>query len=332
MKALFILIFLVWSCFTAKSQDSNVLIGLDYPTYGIKIKANFPGETSDWARGYYVVNENNSQNFFGIGAIGGVVNGVSNLYYGWIGQDYNSAYMNFLPTGKIGIGTATPGAKLDVRGTVTKNNYGFVSPTVIFSSNDAPAVGTGGTIALGGKTGSSTPDFSFAFLTGAKESGEVNNYAGYFAIHTVSAGGNGETNSANYERFRIASNGNIGIGTATPKEKLSVNGNIRAQEIKVETTSWPDYVFEDDYKISPLTDIATYIKIHKHLPEIPSAKTVAADGVALGEMNKLLLKKIEELTLHLIQQNERLAEQEKRVLKQDEKIAQLSSLIENIKK
>ena len=128
------------------------------------------------------------------------------------------------------------------------------------------------------------------------------------------------------------SSGNVGIGTATPKEKLSVNGNIRAQEIKVETTSWPDYVFEDDYKISSLTDIATYIKIHKHLPEMPSAKTVAVDGVALGEMNKLLLKKIEELTLHLIQQNERLAEQEKRALKQDDKIAQLSSLIENIKK
>jgi len=123
--------------------------------------------------------------------------------------------------------------------------------------------------------------------------------------------------------------GNVGIGTVSPKERLSVNGNIRAHEIKVETSGWPDYVFADDYKISPLKDIATYIKLHKHLPEMPSAKTVAEDGIALGDMNKLLVKKIEELTLHLIDQNERLTKQERENI--DLKNAFLK-MIEQIKK
>jgi hypothetical protein len=99
--------------------------------------------------------------------------------------------------------------------------------------------------------------------------------------------------------------GNIGIGTLTPKEKLSVFGTVRAVEVKVESTNWPDYVFAKDYKIGTLTELEAYIKTNKHLPEIPSAAEAAKNGIALGEMNKLLLKKIEELTLHVIEMNKR---------------------------
>lgn len=95
-------------------------------------------------------------------------------------------------------------------------------------------------------------------------------------------------------------NGNLGIGTTMPKERLSVNGKIRAHEIKVETANWPDYVFEDDYKLMSLAELEKYIKTNKHLPEIPTAIEVKQNGIELGEMNRLLLKKIEELTLHLI--------------------------------
>ena len=104
----------------------------------------------------------------------------------------------------------------------------------------------------------------------------------------------------NDDYFNILTNGNIGIGTITPREKLSVNGNIRAREIKVEATNWPDYVFADGYNVGKLEELQSYIKVNKHLPEIPAAKEAQANGVALGEMNKLLLKKIEELTLYVI--------------------------------
>ncbi|TDQ11553.1 hypothetical protein [Pedobacter metabolipauper] len=99
-------------------------------------------------------------------------------------------------------------------------------------------------------------------------------------------------------------NGNVGIGTITPREKLSVNGKIRAHEIKVETANWPDYVFEKTYQLPTLLETQTYIKKYGHLPGIPSAQEVNTDGIDLGEMNARLLQKIEELTLHLIEKEE----------------------------
>lgn len=100
----------------------------------------------------------------------------------------------------------------------------------------------------------------------------------------------------------LYANGNVGIGTTNPQAKLAVNGNILAKEVKVKTDiSVPDYVFEPDYELPQLADVEAYVKEHKHLPEIPSAADIARDGLDLAEMNLLLLKKVEELTLHLIE-------------------------------
>lgn len=134
------------------------------------------------------------------------------------------------------------------------------------------------------------------------------------------------------EYNKVYHSGNINKDNVSLKCKdLSAYGNIRAHEIKVETSYWPDYVFADDYKISPLIDIASYIKIHKHLPEMPSAQTIAADGVALGEMNKLLVKKIEELTLHLIQKDKELTEERGINKDQEKRIERLESIMINHK-
>lgn len=111
----------------------------------------------------------------------------------------------------------------------------------------------------------------------------------------------------------FAGNGNIGLGTLEPTEKLSVNGNIRAKEIKVDATNWPDYVFLPSYNNSSLSELELYIKDKGHLPQIPSAKEVEAEGINLSEMNALLLRKIEELTLHLIEQDKRSENQDSRI-------------------
>lgn len=108
-------------------------------------------------------------------------------------------------------------------------------------------------------------------------------------------------------------NGNIGFGTLEPTEKLSVNGNIRAKEIKVESSNWPDYVFSSSHEKPSLKDLEIYINDNKHLPEIPSAKQVEDEGLSLGEMNALLLKKIEELTLYMIEQDKKSEKQESRI-------------------
>ena len=97
--------------------------------------------------------------------------------------------------------------------------------------------------------------------------------------------------------------GNIGIGTnRNPQNKLSVQGTIWAREVKVSLTDGADWVFEDDYNLRSLTEVETYIKENKHLPEIPSAEEFRNNDMKVSEMTNKLLQKIEELTLYTIAQ------------------------------
>ncbi|GGE17817.1 hypothetical protein GCM10011516_14360 [Sphingobacterium cellulitidis] len=118
--------------------------------------------------------------------------------------------------------------------------------------------------------------------------------------------------------------GNVGIGVDNPMERLAVNGKIRALEIKVEAANWPDYVFHSDYELLSLVEIEQFIKINGHLPEIPTANEIGSEGISLGEMNTLLLKKIEELTLLLIANDKELKGQK-------QEIEELKNYLETLK-
>ena len=118
--------------------------------------------------------------------------------------------------------------------------------------------------------------------------------------------------------------GYVGINTAQPTHPLTVNGAIRAKEVIVDNDNWADYVFADDYKLQSLDAIEQHIKATKHLPGIPSAAEVGKQGVSLGDMQTLLLSKIEELTLHQIDLN-------KRLNAQDEKLDQQSRELEALR-
>jgi hypothetical protein len=129
---------------------------------------------------------------------------------------------------------------------------------------------------------------------------------GYWALRTAT------DNSYNLDVYNsnspltamtILQNGRIGVGTAAPDEKLTVKGKIHTSEVRVDMQPnvAPDYVFEKDYNLLSLSELESYIKANKHLPEVPSAKEMEANGMNLKEMNLILLKKVEELTLHLIE-------------------------------
>jgi len=110
--------------------------------------------------------------------------------------------------------------------------------------------------------------------------------------------------------MRIQTNGTISIATTLNPTgyKLAVGGKIIAEELKVQlqTAPWPDYVFEPDYKLPTLAEVEKHIAEKGHLENIPSASEVKANGFEVGEMNRLLLQKVEELTLYLVDQNKKI--------------------------
>jgi hypothetical protein len=147
-------------------------------------------------------------------------------------------------------------------------------------------------------------------------------------------------------------NGNVGLGTSTPQAKLDVNGNIfTSGKLAIGTTdpakigayalavngeaifnkakvklygTWPDYVFNKNYKLRSLGELERYIQDNAHLPGVPSAAEVEKNGIDLGDTQAALLKKIEELTLYVIEQNKKLEKQAQKLKQQQEQINKLS--------
>jgi hypothetical protein len=109
--------------------------------------------------------------------------------------------------------------------------------------------------------------------------------------------------------------GNVGIGTVDPHGyKLAVNGNVIATSMTVKLyNNWPDYVFKPNYRLPSLTAVKAYIDQNQHLPEMPSEQEVKDNGINLGEIVKIQTKKIEELTLYLINKDKQLEEQQKQI-------------------
>lgn len=131
-----------------------------------------------------------------------------------------------------------------------------------------------------------------------------------------------------YEWFIVRSDGNVGIGVAQPSSKLDVNGKIKAttldvagtinaREVNITVDAGADFVFNRDYNLKPLSELESFVKENRHLPDIPSEKQMQENGLNLNEMQIKLLQKIEELTLYVINQDKRIQalEQENQQLK-----------------
>jgi hypothetical protein len=106
----------------------------------------------------------------------------------------------------------------------------------------------------------------------------------------------------------LAVNGKVGIGVSSPKEMLEVKGKIKTQEVNVTAAGWADYVFQSDYRLMPLSELADFIQEKGHLPNVPTTVEVMENGVNLAEMNVILLEKVEELTLYILRQEKMIQE------------------------
>lgn len=135
------------------------------------------------------------------------------------------------------------------------------------------------------------------------------------------------TGGANYFMIADGNTGNISIGGANPvaNYKLIVDGTLGARRIKVQQGGWADYVFHPGYQLPSLQDVENFVTAEKHLEGIPSEKEVLEKGLDLGDFDQQLLKKVEELTLYIIQLNKNVERLNKQVAEQQQTIATLQA-------
>ncbi|MCZ2128673.1 MAG: hypothetical protein LC109_00210 [Bacteroidia bacterium] len=112
-------------------------------------------------------------------------------------------------------------------------------------------------------------------------------------------------------RFVVKEDGTVWVGNGSGTQFIDsaiffVDGHMRVREIVVDMASWPDYVFGNNYILLPLDSVAAFIEKNGHLPSVPPADSVAKNGLNLAETNAILLRKIEELQLYILQLNKRL--------------------------
>lgn len=203
--------------------------------------------------------------------------------------------------GNVGIGTPTPTEKLTVKGNID-------------------ATGLNRRLYLGGLSGST---FGMAYSPSYPDHG-IFYTEGNPDFVSISPNGN-STNGV----LNVFGNGNVGIGTANPDAKLTVKGKIHAEEVKVDlSVPGPDYVFDTGYDLLSLDALQNYIRVNGHLPNIPSAEEMEGNGIELSVMNMKLLEKIEELTLYILQQEERLKAQQYKNKDLEFRLEKLEKLIQ----
>jgi len=302
---------------------------------------NYPAGASSWWH-LLDVRHSNSVNNYAMQFAGSFFN--QDLYFrktnNNAGQPWQKVVME--SDGKVGIGK-TPEYNFDVAGTARAEGQAWFSygnkgmgsyswTNAALTTNSIEIVNNNGTVINSSPTlafhryGSGGPQFRLAA-------------DGSNILYLESAGANSSRSpvpygggpnsyfSKLYIDADLTAMGNVGIGTTSPKEKLSVNGKIRAIEVKVEATNWPDYVFEEDYNPGTLKELESYIKTNKHLPGMPTTKEIASNGLELGEMVRLQQEKIEELTLHLIDKDKELNQEKAKNQSQEERITKLERIL-----
>lgn len=205
--------------------------------------------------------------------------------------------LTILNNGNVGISNSAPSNKLSVTGDANVDG-------AVFVRNAANTLAYG-KIQHTGNSGNFHLD---TYGTGGI-------YLNYF-----SGTGTYICNGTNGVVASFLQNGNVGIGTNPTTYKLEVCGTIRAKEVRVET-GWCDYVFANDYKLRPLSEVESFIKENKHLPEVTPGDEIESNGLEVGKASAQMIKKIEELTLYAIEQQKRIDDLQKQMeeLKKDKR-------------
>ena len=250
----------------------------------------------------------------------------------------------YFNTGDVGIGTSSPSEKLHVAGTILSNELLLNDPN---STSDWNTIWQSGFFQSYNAINAPETGPTLWFW-GINLNHSANNstyrYNGQIAIknssiptmyfRSTNSSGIGTWAKVVHSVGDQYIDGNLGIGTSNPDSKLTVKGNIHAEEVKVDlSVPGPDYVFKEGYDLKSLKEVQNYIQEHGHLPSIPSAKEMEQNGIQLGEMNMKLLEKIEELTLYTLEQEEKIRNlkvQNSKMERENKKMVELESRLEKI--
>jgi len=247
-----------------------------------------------------------------------------------LSNDTGASFIN----GKLGVGVQHPVEKLDIDGKIRSN--GVLVPTGGISIGNAEPINSSALF----DASSTNKGILIPRMTASQRLAIDNppvsllvfdmdslNYAFYNGSNWEIIGRKSSSSlcSANGNDIQNTNTGRVLIGTQTAPEeyKLAVYGTALFTKAKVKPSPWFDYVFYEDYKLPSLDEVEKFIKLNKHLPEIPSANEVKKEGIDLGLNVGLQLKKIEELTLYVIAQNHQIQTQEAEISAQNKKIQQL---------
>lgn len=281
----------------------------DLSSYPLRFKTT---NSDDWGIMQTTQNYGDAGEFYGMGLK--IRDDGMNGFF--IKDNASGNYRMVIRHGKIGIGTDDPHQTLDINGTINATEIlrnGQQLNTSQWTTSGSSIYYNAGNIGIGTTNPILPLHISTGMQIGTSTTANQNfhwvahDWSGIWGLRLYSG-----NNGAGTHLMTITNNGNIGIGTPTPDAnyKLSVNGHVRAKEIKVEA-NWSDFVFKPDYHLMSLSDVEKYIQENGHLEGIPTEQEVNENGVDLGVTSSKLLQKIEELTLYVIEQNKRIEKLEK---------------------
>ena len=211
------------------------------------------------------------------------------------------------PTAPTLSSTGQSETTVDLTWSGATDNVGVTGYQIYRDGNPIATLGNITSYQVSGLTADTSYSFTVTTLDAAGNESPTSNSASVTTdADSGNSGGNSGTSVWSENNTTASYTGEVAIGRSTVPTgyKLAVEGNVRAREVRVDTESWPDYVFSKDYDLPTLEEIQKHIQEKGHLPNMPSATEVEIHGVELGEMNRLLLEKIEELTLHILKLQE----------------------------
>lgn len=244
------------------------------------------------------------------------------------------------PEVQVGVGTNAPTRSLEVNGTTKISGHTWLGTSLslgadvngfakcfIRNQERSAAIEIDNT----GNTMQYPKLLYFEFDNTGTEIMKVQNTALNYSPFLLNSSGAMTINNGTGNILNLQADGKFTLTNGTTQSfQVDANGFVHARRMKLDLDSWPDYVFEPTYRLMPLSQLETYIQTEKHLPNVPAEQTLVQNGADIMELNKILMEKVEELTLYLIEQHKNTLDQQQQLVALQQQIEELKKKLETL--